>query len=162
MNLYNINKELLILVNQVTELDGEVTPELGDALQINEADFEVKAPQYGHVIISKDYTIEMLKAEKERIDKYLQREIKSRDYLKRVLLASMQIRDITKINNLSLKISIRESSAVDVLNIAQLDEKFLNKKETITPDKVGIKKAIEQGEVVEGAVLVTNYNLQIK
>lgn len=60
------------------------------------------------------------------------------------------------------KISYRKSDSVDVTNFEELPEEFIKTKIEKTPDKVAIKNAIKDGNTVNGAKLVTNYNIQIK
>jgi hypothetical protein len=43
-----------------------------------------------------------------------------------------------------------------------LPKEYLKEKIEINPDKTAIKKALEQGEIIYGALLVTKSNLQIK
>lgn len=60
------------------------------------------------------------------------------------------------------KISYRKSNSVDVYNFEILPEKYIKTKIEKNPDKVAIKEALNKGENIEGATLVTNYNIQIK
>jgi len=43
-----------------------------------------------------------------------------------------------------------------------LPAKFVTIKQTMTPDKLAIKKEIKEGNEVPGAKVITNYSLQIK
>jgi hypothetical protein len=74
----------------------------------------------------------------------------------------MQLYGIEKVESSFLKLSFRKSESVEVINEAQLLPEFTTTKVTTTPNKTAIKEAIKRGEVVEGAVLVTNQNLQIR
>ena len=60
------------------------------------------------------------------------------------------------------KIAYRKSDSVDVYDFEHLPEKYIKTKIETSPDKVAIKNAIKDGESIEGAKLVTNYNIQIK
>lgn len=60
------------------------------------------------------------------------------------------------------KITYRKSDSVDVYDFEHLPEKYIKTKIETSPDKVAIKNAIKDGESIEGAKLVTNYNIQIK
>ena len=42
-SLYNINNEYLELINKVENLEGELTPELENALTINKSELEIKS-----------------------------------------------------------------------------------------------------------------------
>ena len=165
MNLFNINGEYLSIVNRLTECEGELTPELENDIEINEAEFEQKAPAYGHVIIGKEYNIDMIKKEIERLKGYITKEERDKDRLKKALIMSMQIRGITKIETVNMKISLKESKSVEIINEAQLSEEFIRTyvpEPTRSPNKIAIKKAIDEGREVEGAVLIINKSIQIK
>lgn len=58
-------------------------------------------------------------------------------------------------------ISYRKSESVQIAEGAMLPEKYLTYVEP-TPNKVELKKALKAGEIIEGATLVTNSNMQIK
>jgi hypothetical protein len=60
------------------------------------------------------------------------------------------------------KISNRISKSVEVTDCTQLPKEYLKEKIEISADKTAIKKAIESGENISGALLVTKSNLQIK
>lgn len=60
------------------------------------------------------------------------------------------------------KISYRKSDSVEVFDFDNLPEKYIKTKIEKNPDKVAIKDAIKNGEEINGAKLVTNYNIQIK
>jgi hypothetical protein len=51
---------------------------------------------------------------------------------------------------------------VEVTDCNQLPKEYLKEKIEISADKTAIKKAIESGENISGALLVTKSNLQIK
>ena len=60
------------------------------------------------------------------------------------------------------KISYRKSDSVEVTDINKLPEEYIKTKIEKNPDKVAIKNAIKSGEEINGAKIVTNYNIQIK
>ena len=60
------------------------------------------------------------------------------------------------------KISYRKSDSVEVTDIDKLPEEYIKTKIEKNPDKVAIKNAIKSGEEINGAKIVTNYNIQIK
>ena len=49
-NIYNIQQNLLSIFEQIEENEGELTPELELALQINQANFKNKVRDYTKVI----------------------------------------------------------------------------------------------------------------
>ena len=79
-----------------------------------------------------------------------------RDYLTR----SMEAFGDKKLETPRVALSFRRSEQVDVFDESMLPNRFCKTK--TTPDKAAIKKAIKDGETVEGAILVERQNLQIK
>ena len=62
-----------------------------------------------------------------------------------------------------LKFSTRKSVSVELdIDVNDLQKEYKTIKVTEAPDKMKIKKALEQGEEVKGCYLVTKQNLQIK
>lgn len=60
------------------------------------------------------------------------------------------------------KISYRKSDSVEIVDFDKLPEEYIKTKIEKNPDKVAIKNAIKNGEKINGAKIVTNYNIQIK
>lgn len=60
------------------------------------------------------------------------------------------------------KIGFRKSTQVQIDDEGALPPDFVTTTVTTKPDKTAIKKAIQAGQAVAGAVLVENQNLQIK
>jgi hypothetical protein len=65
--LFNIEDDYLKLVNQIEELEGEITPELEEALKINAKELESKIKAYHHIIQQKNANIMIIKDEKDRL-----------------------------------------------------------------------------------------------
>jgi hypothetical protein len=160
MNLYNLTtqaKEIAILLE-----DGEFTPELEQALAITQEQLQEKSLQYTYVIKNLeadsqaiDNEIKRLKAMKEAKDNAIDR---MKEAVRNAMLAS----GIDKIESSLFKLSLRRSESVEVVNIDQLPESLTTVKKTVSADKVKIKEAIKAGEAVSGAVIIENFNLQIK
>lgn len=67
-----------------------------------------------------------------------------------------------KIETSFYKFSSRRSKSVEIIDEELLDERFLNRKETVTPDKKAIKEALSNGEVVLGADIKESVSLSVK
>lgn len=160
MNLYNIQQQYLSLADQLGE--GELTPELEQALMINETELKEKAVNYGFVIRGYEYNNTCIDNEIKRLKELKERNAKVIDRLENSISEAMQMYGIEKVESPTLKLSFRKSESVEVINEAQLPDELMTIKTTKAPNKTAIKEAIKSGEVVEGAVLVTNFNLQIK
>lgn len=160
MNLYEITQEALYL-STLLETE-ELTPELEEALIINQNELQTKAVNYAKVIANYqaesdaiDQEIKRLKAMKESRDKKI-------DWLKESVKKAMLVSGIEKVESPLFKLSVRRSEAVEVDLVEALPNAFQNVKNVVTADKVAIKEAIKRGENVTGARLIENFNLQIK
>lgn len=60
------------------------------------------------------------------------------------------------------KISYRKSESVEVSDINAIPKQYIKEKIEISADKTELKKAIKNGAEINGARIVTNYNLQVK
>jgi hypothetical protein len=160
LNLYNIEKEYIELTELLIENGGELTPELEERLVINSEQIEQKGRGYGFVIKQLANDIKTIKEEKKRLDALLKSRENASKRLKEVLTNAMNLHDITEIKTETLKINFRKSESVEVENPDLLTAEF--KKVTVTPDKTAIKKQLKAGEIVIGAKLVENRNIQIK
>lgn len=160
MNLYEITQEAQYLaVLLETE---ELTPELEQALIINQNELQAKAVNYAKVITNYqaesdaiDQEIKRLKAMKESREKKI-------EWLKESVKKAMLVSGIEKVESPLFKLSVRRSEAVEVDLVEALPTAFQNVKNVVTADKVAIKEAIKRGENITGARLVENFNLQIK
>lgn len=160
MNLYEITQEAQYLaVLLETE---ELTPELEEALIINQDQLQAKAVNYAKVIANYqaesdaiDQEIKRLKAMKDSRDKKV-------EWLKESVKKAMLVSGIEKVESPLFKLSVRRSEAVEVDVVEALPSAFQNVKNVVTADKVAIKEAIKRGENVFGARIIENFNLQIK
>jgi len=162
MNLYQIENEYLQLSEMLIESEGELTPELEQALEINGNNLKNKAVNYGYVIKQMEGNVDLIDAEIKRLQAMKKSRVNAAELLKETIKTAMLMYDLNTIEIPTLKLSFRKSESIEIINEAQLTEQFTTTKTTVTPNKVAIKEAIKNGEVVEGAVLVTNLNLQIK
>jgi replicative superfamily II helicase len=163
MNLFNIQQQYLSLANELSE--GELTPELEQALIINETELKEKAVNYAYVIKQLGYEVNAVAEEIKRLQDLKKRNEKAIERMETAISKAMQLYGIDKVDSSFIKLSFRKSESVEIVNeaqLAQLSDDFMTIKTTRTPNKVKIKDALKAGEVVEGAVLVTNFNLQIK
>ena len=160
MNLFNIKQEYINLVNSIIDNNSELSPELSQALAINETELKEKAINYGYVIRSFEYENDIIDAEIKRLKALKEQKEKAIQKLKDAVSDAMNLYGIEKVESPALKLSFRKSESVEISE--NLDKRFMIEKVTLQPDKVAIKEAIKKGEQVEGAVLVINQNLQIK
>lgn len=160
--LYGITAELNDILSQLEELGGEITPELEQALAINEEQFVAKAEDYGHAILNLKGMAAAAKAEKERLANLQKFYENAQKRLTDALSNAMQVFGHDKVENATMRLSLRHTTATEVDDLDALPAEFKTTKVEVVADKTAIKKAIQQGEAVPGAHLVENVSLQIK
>lgn len=166
MNLYQISEEIREIKRafengEVVDLEtGEINPEYIKALTFSKQELEAKAIDYGYVIKSFDDEIELYDKEIKRLTERKKQLKNMQDYMKKTITDAMIEFGIVEVKGNLLKMNFRTSQSVDVYDIDLLDDKF--KRIKIEADKTAIKDAIKNGEIVEGARLTDNKNLQIK
>lgn len=160
MNLYEITREAMELASLLeTE---ELTPELEQALVINQDQLQAKANNYAKVIVNIQSDSDAIDAEIKRLKAMKESKERAITRLKEAVKNAMMVSSIEKIESPLFKLSIRKSESVEVDILEGLPSEFVNIKNVVTPDKIAIKEAIKRGEFVLGARLVDNFNLQIK
>lgn len=162
MNIYQIQNEYQLLINQVIELEGEITPEIELSLAINKEQLQEKGINYAYVIKQVDADCEAIDLEIKRLNAMKKVRTNLADRLKNTISSAMQLFEVEEIKTPLIKLNFRNSESVEITNEFQLDERFKVTKTVTTPDKKAIKDAIKNGELVEGATISYNKNLQIK
>ena len=167
MNLFNIAQERLALMAEIEANDGELSPEMEEALAINQADFDEKATAYFHMIRQTEGEQSAIDAESSRLALLSKSKGKMIDRLKGNLLEALKLyghddNGIRRFNGGTFNLSTRKSTSTEILDESLVPDEFKVRKETFTISKTTIKNAIELGQIVPGAELKTNYSLQIK
>ena len=160
--LYQIEQEYLNIVQSIIDAGGEITEEQETALSISKEQLQNKGVCYGFIVKELEGNIDLIDLEIKRLNALKKPLVNSIDRLKNNLSNAMQMFDVTELKTPLLKINFRKSESIEVTDIDLLDADFVKTTITKAADKVAIKEAIKQGENVQGAVLVTNQNLQIK
>jgi hypothetical protein len=159
-SLYKISVEALDLASALEE--GELTPELEEKYALTKDEMNTKGVAYGHVILKNDNAYEFAKEQEKMWKQAAKREEEKNSWLSHNLLYAMNIFSINNIENDYLKISIRDSYAVEIVNEAQIPQEFKKTKTEVVIDKKAIGDALKRGEEIEGAILKKNQNLQVK
>jgi len=161
-SLFEISKEAMNLASILE--DGEFTPEMETALAINQDELQKKALDYAYVIKSFESDVDAIDNEVKRLQAMKTAKNNALNRMKETISHAMQIYGIEKVESPTLKLSFRKSYPVEIQFPEMIDAKFKRIKitETETIDKIAIKKAIDSGETVEGAIIKESFNLQIK
>jgi hypothetical protein len=160
--LYQIEQEYLNIVQSIIDAGGEITEEQETALSISKEQLQNKGVCYGFIVKELEGNIDLIDLEIKRLNALKKPLVNSIDRLKNNLSNAMQMFEVTELKTPLLKINFRKSESIEVTDIDLLDADFVKTTITKAADKIAIKEAIKQGENVQGAVLVTNQNLQIK
>jgi len=159
-SIYQLTTEALEIASLLEE--NELTPEIEQALVINQDELKEKALNYAYVIRTFEDDVTAIENEIKRLRALKEAKTNSIERLRESISTAMNIYGIEKVESPLLKLSFRKSEAVEITNEEVLPMSFKTEKVTYTPNKVKIKEAIKNGETVFGAILQINSNLQIK
>ena len=160
--LYQIEQEYLNIVQSIIDAGGEITEEQETALSISKEQLQNKGVCYGFIVKELEGNIDLIDLEIKRLNALKKPLVNSIDRLKNNLSQAMQMFEVTELKTPLLKINFRKSESIEVTDIDLLDADFVKTTITKAADKIAIKEAIKAEIPVRGAVLLTNYNLQIK
>ena len=158
--LYEIKNEYLELINQVEEMEGEITPEIEIKLNINQNELQNKAIAYHSVILSKDAFNMQIDNEIKRLQALKKRNNSLVDNLKDRLVGAIQMFGEFTVGTNTF--GLRKSERVEVEDVNQLPKEYKTIKVTEQANKIEIKKALKLGQEIENAYIVEQYNLKIK
>ena len=158
--LYDIKQEYLELINQVEELEGELTPEIEEQLQINKNELQNKAIAYHSVILSKDAFNMQIDNEIKRLQALKKRNNNLIDNLKNRLVGAIQMFGEFTVGTNTF--GLRKSERVEVEDVNSLPKEYKTVKVTEQANKTEIKKALKLGKNIENCNIVECFNLKIK
>ncbi len=156
MNLYEINNAILGCVDDET---GEVLDV--EKLKTLEMEQVTKIENIALWIKSLDYEAEAIKKEEEVLAERRKAKVKKVEQLKEYLASTIAGQ---KYSTPRMQIGWRKSQSCKIIDENAIPDKFVKVEvvKTLSIDKTAIKKAINSGEVVAGAVVVEKQNVQIK
>ena len=161
-SLYKIDQDLMALLEAIAEQEGEITPEQDEQLAINRYELETKAVDYSMAILQLNAWVEMADKEAKRVTAIKNAYKKTSETLKQRITDAMERYDIREVKDATIKVSLRKSVQTIIDDLDQVPKQYKTVKVETTPDKTAIKKAIQEGEIIEGAHLEEKNNLQIK
>lgn len=160
LTLYTITSEQLRINELLEESGGELTPEIEEALILNEENFLTKSEGYIESIARYKALAEAADVrikEMQRIKKTAEN-IEKR--LKERLQHAMVVMGHDKVDVGLRKLSLRSSTAVAITNEDAIPAEYIIVETKV--DKMKIKEALKNGVVIEGAELQTNKSIQIR
>ena len=152
----------MALLEAVAEQEGEITPEQDEQLAINRYELETKAVDYSIAILQLNAWVEIADKEAKRVTAIKNAYKKTSETLKQRITDAMERYDIKEVKDATIKVSLRKSVQTIIDDLDQVPKQYKTVKVETTPDKTAIKKAIQEGEIIEGAHLEEKNNLQIK
>lgn len=168
-SLYEIDKKVANLLmdefdeKYVDEETGEVNEELArqdlDALEMERNE---KLENIALFIKNLNGEITLLKQEETALSTRRKAKENKVERLKQYVSNSMQTFGDLKIETPRVALSFRKSESVVVEDSSLLEPRYLKEKIEYSADKTLIKRELKAGNVVLGARLVENNNLQIK
>ncbi len=160
ITLYEIKQEYLELINQVEELEGELTPEMEYKLKINQNELQNKAIAYHSIILSKDSFNLQIDSEIKRLQALKKRNNSLIDNLKERLVGAIQMFGEFTVGTNTF--GLRKSERVEVDDVNNLPKEYKTIKVTEQANKTEIKKALKLGKQIKDAYIVEQFNLKIK
>lgn len=154
MRLYEIDEGIMACIDAET---GEIIdPEKLEALQLER---EKKLEGVALWIKNLKSDVSDLKAEKEA---FAEREKQAKAKLESLSIWLTNALNGAKFETAKVKISFRNSEAVEITDESKIPKEFMRVKTEIAPDKTAIKEALKSNHEIPGAELVKNKNIQIK
>jgi len=159
ISLYEITMDQRLLINEIENMEGEITPEMEMALEINENQLQQKSIAYLEVIRQKEAFNMLIDNEVKRLQQLKKVNNNVIDCLNENLLEAVKLFGAYEVG--MQKFSTRKSSQVIVEDVNSLPDIYKVVKVTEQADKMALKKAIELGEKIEGVWIQENLNLKI-
>lgn len=160
--LYELTAEFKAVADKLEQLDLD-DQTIADTLEGYSADFDNKAISISSFIRNLEVSADAIKqAEAEMYSRRKAIETKI-EHLKSYVLTNMKAIGKDKVECALFKVSVRNNApSVQIDDDSKISTDYLVTKIDYSFDKKAIKKAIEEGLVVEGASLVRSNSLSIK
>lgn len=166
MTLYEINRQIEDILNQMFETADEETGEVSeDALkQLEELKTarEEKLDNIGAFIKNLEAESEAIRKEMDALKKRLTAKTKKIERLKNYVAMDLLSHEEKKFESARVAYSFRKSVRVEITDESKLPKKYFIKTFEYKPNKTEIGKILAEGHKIRGAELVEKQNLQIK
>lgn len=159
--LYNINQEYLLKIQELEDKDFVLEPEDEEFLTINKSQLEQKSVSYLEVIRTKTDYISRIDDEIARLQALKKKTERTVTRLEEGLLTAVKTFGPFEVGFTSFGTRKSTQVVVDPLKVNLLPKEFKTVKVTEAPDKAKIKKALQEGQVIDGCELQENLNLKI-
>ena len=155
LSLYGISTEIKILLDEICELDGEMSDEFSQKLERLEKLLSEKSESCFFYRKSQGDLLDALKQRKKDFTDAINVLENKIERFEKYLVESMARIGVARIEGPTTSIVIRKpSQIVNIYDENLLPVEYLDKKIIITPKKKEIKEAIKRGDNIQGAKLV--------
>ncbi len=165
MNLYQINAQLNAVLEGGIVVDEETGEILFDEENIEALQLALDEKLEGCALYLKNLEAEAAAIKDEETRLAARRKTKER----KAERLKEYVRDVMADHGANFRLetpkaalSLRKSESVAITDQALIPKEFLRVKEDVKADKAAIKKALKNGQDVQGVCLVENLNLQVK
>jgi hypothetical protein len=159
-SLYALTSEQLRINELLEESGGELTPEIEEALTLNEENFLVKSEGYIESIARFKALAEAADVRIKEMQRIKKTAENSKRRLEERLLWALQTMGRDKVEVGLRKLALRMTTAVNITDETAIPAEYIKVETSV--DKMRIKEALKSGEVITGAELVTNQSIQIR
>lgn len=160
-SLYDLNSDYVRLnaMLEMAETEEDIKA-INDTLEMIELDLNEKVENTAKFIKNLESDIDGFKKESKRLADWAKTRENFVKKLKDNVEMAMKAKGVDSLKVGTFSCGYRKSESVEVDNLDVLPAEFT--KVSITADKTGIKKALKNGQVVDGAHLQENMNFYIK
>lgn len=160
LTLYNISAEQQRINEMLEESGGELTPEIEEALIVNEGNFLVKAEGYIETIARYEALQDAAAERIKQLQSYKKTAENIAKRLKERLAYGMGVMGYDKADIGLHRVSLRNTTSVDITDESRIPSAFIIVE--TRPDKKRIADALKSGELVTGAELKNNQSIIIR
>ena len=157
--LYEISEDIISLIQQFEEAEGEMSEELSASFEITKSELQQKAVAYYSVIQDNKASITVYDDEIKRLQAKKSKSNKLIDNLNKRLLGAVDLFGDFEAGTHTFK--TRKSTSVYIEDVNLIPDYYTIIKKDKIVDKIKLKHYLKQGDIVPGASLQTNLNLKI-
>ncbi len=158
--LLNIRKEYTDLLSRIEEGEGELTPEVEQALSISQQELAEKSLAYIEFIGNLQAQNDRIEDEVKRLQHLKRQNTQLLNFLQKGLVHAVQEFGTIRVGTHT--IGLRQTEECVIEDAERVPDKFKTVKMDIQVDKLAVKRALKDGENVPGVHLQQNQHPVIR
>lgn len=158
--LLNIRQEYTTILQEIEHNEGELTPEIEEALAINAQELSEKSLAYVEFMGNLNAQNNRIEEEMKRLQAMKRKNTQLLEFLQKGLVQA--VNEFGTIHTGTYTIGVRQSEECIIEDSDKVPEKFKTIKMEVQVDKLAVKKAIKSGENVPGAHVQGNQHPTIR